>query len=52
MLNNIFKALDQLGLTAQKRVIHIQFANPSLNQQVFLQKIQGQHAINQGMTAE
>ncbi|WP_035368094.1 phage late control D family protein, partial [Acinetobacter haemolyticus] len=30
----------------------IQFANPSLNQQVFLQKIQGQHAINQGMTAE
>ncbi|MEB6678153.1 phage late control D family protein, partial [Acinetobacter haemolyticus] len=25
---------------------------PSLNQQVFLQKIQGQHAINQGMTAE
>ncbi|MQZ30040.1 type VI secretion system tip protein VgrG [Acinetobacter haemolyticus] len=52
MLNNIFKALDQLGLTAQKRAIHIQFANPSLNQQVFLQKIQGQHAINQGMTAE
>ncbi|MEO3355719.1 type VI secretion system Vgr family protein, partial [Acinetobacter haemolyticus] len=52
MLNNIFQALDQLGLTSQKRAIHIQFANPSLNQQVFLQKIQGQHAINQGMTAE
>ncbi|QHI20042.1 type VI secretion system Vgr family protein [Acinetobacter haemolyticus] len=48
----IYAALEQLGLTAQKRAIHIQFANPSLNQQVFLQKIQGQHAINQGMTAE
>lgn len=52
MFKTIFAALEQLGLTAQKRAIHIQFANPSLNQQVFLQKIQGQHAINQGMTAE
>ncbi|MGG2098311.1 type VI secretion system Vgr family protein [Acinetobacter haemolyticus] len=52
MFKTIFAALEQLGLTAQKRAIHIQFANPSLNQQVFLQKIQGQHAINQGMTTE
>ncbi|WP_340601007.1 type VI secretion system Vgr family protein [Acinetobacter sp. HZNU-JH01] len=52
MFKTIYAALEQLGLTAQKRAIHIQFANPSLNQQVFLQKIQGQHAINQGMTAE
>ncbi|WP_228277683.1 type VI secretion system Vgr family protein [Acinetobacter haemolyticus] len=52
MIFNILNFLDKIGLTAQKRAIHIQFANPSLNQQVFLQKIQGQHAINQGMTAE
>ncbi|QXZ26393.1 type VI secretion system Vgr family protein [Acinetobacter haemolyticus] len=52
MFKTIYAALEQLGLTAQKRAIQIQFANPSLNQQVFLQKIQGQHAINQGMTAE
>ncbi|ENW94504.1 type VI secretion system Vgr family protein [Acinetobacter sp. NIPH 298] len=52
MLNNIFQALSQLGLTAQKRAIHIQFANQALNTEVFLQKIQGQHAINQGVTAE
>ncbi|MGA4853487.1 phage late control D family protein, partial [Acinetobacter haemolyticus] len=52
MFKTIYAALEQLGLTAQKRAIHIQFANPSLNQQVFLQKIQGQHAINQGMTVE
>ncbi|RZF49856.1 type VI secretion system tip protein VgrG, partial [Acinetobacter halotolerans] len=52
MLNNIFQALSQLGLTAQKRAIHIQFANSALNTEVFLQKIQGQHQLNTGMTAE
>ncbi|RLZ08907.1 type VI secretion system tip protein VgrG [Acinetobacter sp. 2JN-4] len=52
MLNNIFQALSQLGLTAQKRAIHIQFANSALNTAVFLQKIQGQHQLNTGMTAE
>ncbi len=52
MLNTIQFALEQLGLTAQKRAIHIQFANQALNTEVFLQKIQGQHAINQGVTAE
>ncbi|MDR7015141.1 type VI secretion system Vgr family protein [Acinetobacter sp. 3657] len=52
MLNTIQFALEQLGLTAQKRAIHIQFANQALNTEVFLQKIQGQHAINQGVAAE
>ena len=52
MLANIFQALDQLGLTAQKRAIHIQFSNTELNQQVFLQRIDGQHTLNQGVTAE
>ncbi|MDH0720131.1 type VI secretion system Vgr family protein [Acinetobacter junii] len=52
MLNNIFQALDSLGLTAQKRALHILFSNPDLNTQVFLQRIDGQHQINQGVRAE
>ena len=51
-LNNINKVLEQLGLTAQKRALHIQFSNSSLNTQVYLQRIDGQHALNQGLTAE
>ena len=52
MLNNIFRALDQLGITSQKRALHIQFSNPILNAKVFLQRIDGQHEINQGIRAE
>lgn len=52
MFNNIYSALEQLGLTAQKRAIHIQFANTALNTQVFLQRIDGQHALNEGVSAE
>lgn len=52
MLNNIFRALDQLGITSQKRALHIQFSNPILNAEVFLQRIDGQHEINQGIRAE
>lgn len=52
MLNNIFQALDSLGLTAQKRALHILFSNPDLNTQVFLQRIDGLHQINQGVRAE
>ncbi|WP_445403418.1 type VI secretion system Vgr family protein [Acinetobacter vivianii] len=52
MLNNIFKALESLGLTAQKRAIHIQFSNQNLNSQVFLQRIDGQHELNAGSKAE
>ncbi|QIO06903.1 type VI secretion system Vgr family protein [Acinetobacter shaoyimingii] len=52
MLANIFSALEQLGLTAQKRAIHVQFSNSNLNSQVFLQRIDGQHALNEGLKAE
>ena len=52
MLNNIFQALDSFGLTAQKRALHILFSNPDLNTQVFLQRIDGLHQINQGVRAE
>ncbi|OEY95162.1 type VI secretion system protein [Acinetobacter proteolyticus] len=52
MLVNIFQALDNLGLTAQKRAIHIQFSNQNLNTQVFLQRIDGQHQLNDGFKAE
>jgi type VI secretion system secreted protein VgrG len=49
MLNNIYSALEQVGLTAQKRAIHAFFSNTDLNQQVFLQRIDGRHEINQGI---
>jgi len=49
MLNNIFQALETLGLSAQKRAIHAQFSNSSLNDQVFLQYIEGTHQLNQGI---
>ncbi|MFW1734674.1 type VI secretion system Vgr family protein [Acinetobacter sp. ULE_I001] len=49
---NIFSALQHLGLTAQKRALHIQFSNPDLTAQVFLQRIDGQHGLNQGVSIE
>ncbi|TVT79902.1 type VI secretion system Vgr family protein [Acinetobacter colistiniresistens] len=49
MANNIFQALESLGLTAQKRAIHAQFSNTSLNNQVFLQRIDGLHQLNHGI---
>lgn len=41
MINNIYSALEQLGLTAHKRALHIQFSNASLNAQLFLQRVEG-----------
>lgn len=52
MLNTIYKALEQLGLNTQKRALHIQFSNTALNSQVFLQGMQGQHELNQGLAAQ
>ncbi|WP_427927555.1 type VI secretion system Vgr family protein [Acinetobacter guillouiae] len=49
---NIFSALQHLGLTAQKRALHIQFSNPDLTAQIFLQRIDGQHGLNQGVSVE
>lgn len=52
MLDTIYQTLSQLGLGTQQRALHIQFSNPALNTQVFLQQIHGQHGINQGLNAE
>ena len=49
MYNNIYTALERIGLTAQKRAIHLKFSNNHLNQQVFLQHIEGTHALNSGI---
>ncbi|MFW2173945.1 type VI secretion system Vgr family protein [Acinetobacter guillouiae] len=49
MFNNIHFALEKLGLPVQKRVIHAHFSNSVLNDQVFLQRIDGAHAINEGV---
>lgn len=52
MSHKIFQILDSLGLVAQNRVLHVQFSNASLNNQVFLQRIEGEHTLNQGSVAE
>ena len=52
MLNNIFDFLDKIGFASQKRALHIYFANPEINSQVFLQRIDSFHAINEGLSAE
>ena len=52
MLKNINNLLESFGLSMQKRAIHVQFSNQNLNSSVFLQCIQGQHIINQGLKAE
>ncbi len=49
MAINIYAALEQLGLTAQKRAIHIQFSNTDLNNKVFLQRVDGTHQLNDGV---
>ncbi|AYO52822.1 type VI secretion system Vgr family protein [Acinetobacter wuhouensis] len=52
MLNNIHSALEKLGLTAQKRSIHVLFSNTALNEQVFLQRIDGTHELNVGVNLQ
>lgn len=47
--NSIAQILEQLGLSAQKRALHIQFSNQQLNSEIFLQRIDGQHVLNQGL---
>ncbi|WP_374668091.1 hypothetical protein [Acinetobacter sp.] len=49
MFNTIAQILEQFGLGAQKRAIHARFSNPALHAQVFVQRIDGQHAINDGV---
>ncbi|CAI3114676.1 Actin cross-linking toxin VgrG1 [Acinetobacter calcoaceticus] len=52
MLSHIHRILEDLGISSQKRVLHVQFSNPSLNTQVFLQSIEGQHQLNEGLAAD
>ena len=52
MLDNIFGILDKLGFGAQKRAINAQFSNSQLNSQIMLQRIDGFHGINEGLSAE
>ncbi len=52
MLDNIFNILGRLGFGAQNRAINIQFSNAELNSQILLQRIDGCHGINEGLSAE
>ncbi|WP_168405032.1 hypothetical protein, partial [Acinetobacter indicus] len=49
---HIHTALEQAGLSPQKRALHIQFSQPALNTDVFLQRIDGKHQLNDGLHAE
>lgn len=52
MLNNIHSVFEQLGFGTLKRAIHVQFSNPLLNTQIFLQRIDGKHTLNEGLEVE
>ncbi|ENU4316744.1 DUF2345 domain-containing protein [Acinetobacter baumannii] len=52
MFNNISKVLESFGFLSQHRSVYLQFSDTFLNSQVFLQRIDGQHYLNQGMKAE
>ncbi|NUF39016.1 type VI secretion system Vgr family protein [Acinetobacter lactucae] len=52
MQMSVSSILERLGLVSQNRAVHIQFSNQSLNQQVFLQRIEGEHTLNKGSVAE
>lgn len=52
MLNNIYQVLEKLGLGTQKRAISIQFSNAALNTQIMLQRVDGYHGINEGLSLE
>ncbi|WP_353143458.1 type VI secretion system Vgr family protein [Acinetobacter pragensis] len=52
MLKNIYSLIESFGLSVQKRALHIHFSNEILNTQVFIQRIEGEHRINQGLRAE
>ncbi len=52
MFNSIYKMLESFGFSSQKRALHIHFSNLALNTQVFIQRIEGEHRINQGLKAE
>jgi len=52
MPNNIFNILDKLGFGAQKHAISAQFSNSQINSQIMLQRIDGYHGINEGLSAE
>ncbi|TCM64442.1 type VI secretion system secreted protein VgrG [Acinetobacter calcoaceticus] len=51
-LQNTFQWMEKLGFSSQNRALDIQFSNPALNSQLLLQRIDGQHQLNQGLEAE
>ena len=52
MPKHIHLLLEQLGLNRQHRTLHLQFSHLPLNHQVLIQRVDGQHQINQGLQAE
>ena len=44
--------MDKLGFGLQKRAISIQFSNAAVNSQIMLQRLEGYHGINDGLSLE
>ena len=49
---NLFNALVQWALNPQHRALKVQFSNAALDSQVFLQRIEGRHVLNEGLSAD
>ncbi|MGO3385902.1 MAG: type VI secretion system Vgr family protein, partial [Acinetobacter guillouiae] len=53
MLNiNIYDLLEKIGLNVRNRTITANFSNAELNHQLFLNHLNVNHEINQGLKAE
>ncbi|MBF7690425.1 hypothetical protein I2F30_11840, partial [Acinetobacter sp. SCC474] len=50
MISDVFSLLESLGFGYQTRAIHAQFSSPLLNPQLFIQRIDGHHEINKGLS--
>ena len=44
--------MDKLGFGLQKRAISIQLSNAAVNSQIMLQRLEGYHGINDGLSLE
>ncbi|SDB82937.1 type VI secretion system Vgr family protein [Acinetobacter boissieri] len=52
MIFEVDNFLEKIGFGFQKRAIHAQFSSPILNPQLFIQRIDGHHEINKGLSCE
>ncbi|WEV48445.1 hypothetical protein OZX61_09205 [Acinetobacter sp. ESL0695] len=52
MISDVFSLLESLGFGYQTRAIHAQFSSLLLSPQLFIQRIDGHHEVNKGLSCE